>query len=663
MDLLQPDDPKRVGPFRLVGRLGSGGMGEVYLGRDGEDRAAAVKVIHSGLASDPGFRSRFAREIDAARRVRSPWTVDVLAADPNARRPWLATDYIPGPSLHEQVEQSGPLPEQATVLLAGHLARAVADLHAAGVVHRDLKPSNVLLGPDGPRLIDFGIARATDATKITLTGVVIGTPAFMSPEQAQGDEAGTPSDVFSLAAVLTYAATGKGPFGNTSTPVAMLMRIANGEPDISEVPTALRPHLETCLAKNPLTRPTAAALAAALGSPAHTPLNLPQASPTIIDNPGGSAAGSRTGMPRPDRPNRSGRHPLLLPLAALGGLAAAAMLATLLATSDDEPPAATTANQPATPTQQVACPGPAGTGLQRGRVPVGFNPQGVVVTPDGARAYSHNSRDISVIDVATCAVVKRIGLEAAALAVSPDGRRLYAPQLSGDLSVIDTETNSPIASIPTTAFPESVAVAPDGRAVYIVHDDRESQVVSLTIVDTASNTVAATVPIGPSHRNGIDMFVRASPDSETVWVGGGSTGSVMVIDTASRSIVATIPEPRAVTIAFAGDRAYMYRDRVGVITVIDTTTRTVLKQFRTDSLLGTIAVAPNGRYVYGARGSEIDVIDTETGSVVDTIALDRDGPTLTDTPDGLAVAPDGRTLFVTAFYSNAVLVADTTPYA
>jgi hypothetical protein len=273
MDALHAGDPARVGSFELLGRLGAGGMGQVYLGRDRQGRHAAVKVIHPGHAADPDFRKRFAREIATARRVDSPWTAAVLDADPHAPQPWLATAYVPGSDLGAVVGASGPLPEPAVVVLASGLARALAHLHGAGVVHRDIKPSNILLAADGPRLIDFGIARAADATKITHTGMVVGTPAYMSPEQARGDESGPPGDVFSFAAVVVYAATGTGPFGTASHPVAMLRRVMDDEPDLSRLPAALRPHLEPCFAKDPAARPSAAVLAARLATldPRHAP--------------------------------------------------------------------------------------------------------------------------------------------------------------------------------------------------------------------------------------------------------------------------------------------------------------------------------------------------------------------------------------------------------
>src|SRR5438034_576062 len=207
---LQPGDPQLIGPYRLRGRLGAGGMGRVYLGLSPGGRAVAVKVIRADLAQDSEFRARFRREVAVARTVSGLFTAPVIDADVEAPVPWLATAYVPGPSLADAVSQHGPLPAASVLALARGLAEALSAIHAAGVVHRDLKPANVLLAEDGPRLIDFGISRAIEASVLTHTGLVVGSPGFMSPEQAEGREVGPPSDVFSLGAVLAFAATGQG---------------------------------------------------------------------------------------------------------------------------------------------------------------------------------------------------------------------------------------------------------------------------------------------------------------------------------------------------------------------------------------------------------------------------------------------------------------------
>ena len=260
MDALGAEDPRRVGLFVLVGRLGAGGMGQVYLGRAADGRLAAVKVVHEAYALDSSFRARFAREVRTARQVQAHWVVPVLDADSEAARPWLATEYVPGPSLEDAVAADGRLSEQTLAVLAAGLAHALVELRGLGVVHRDVKPANVLIAADGPRLIDFGIARARDATRITRTGFAVGTPAYMSPEQANGELETEVSDIFSLASVLALAASAQHPFGAATNPMAVLLRVVRDEPELGSVPAWLRGELTGCLDKNPDVRPTAAEL-------------------------------------------------------------------------------------------------------------------------------------------------------------------------------------------------------------------------------------------------------------------------------------------------------------------------------------------------------------------------------------------------------------------
>jgi len=260
---LQPGDPAAVGPYKLLGRLGRGGMGQVYLARSLGGRVVAVKVIRPELADEPGFRARFAREVAAAREVNGMFTALVVDADTVGPVPWLATAYVPAPSLAEAVENSGPLPAESVLVLAAGLAEGLLAIHAAGVVHRDLKPLNVLLAADGPRVIDFGISRVREASMLTETGTVMGSPGFLSPEQAEGVEVGPPTDIFSLGGVLTFAATGSGPFGAGPAP-ALMFRVVNRDPDLSRVPDELRPVIERCMVKEPAARPTPAELLAQL---------------------------------------------------------------------------------------------------------------------------------------------------------------------------------------------------------------------------------------------------------------------------------------------------------------------------------------------------------------------------------------------------------------
>jgi len=263
--VLEPADPQLIGPYQLVGRLGSGGMGRVFLGMSDAGRPVAVKIIHAELAADPEFRTRFSVEVAAARKVSGLFTALVVDADVDAPVPWLATAYVAGPSLAEAVKDRGPLPAALLLSLAAGLAKGLSAIHAAGVVHGDLKPSNVLLAPDGPRVIDFGISQAAETTPLTRGGLVVGTPSFMSPEQAAGQDVGPLSDVFSLGAVLAFAATGRKPFG-TGAPAAVLERVVRGSPNLGDAPPEIRPLIEWCLAKDPAHRPTAPELLADVGA-------------------------------------------------------------------------------------------------------------------------------------------------------------------------------------------------------------------------------------------------------------------------------------------------------------------------------------------------------------------------------------------------------------
>ncbi|WNI23137.1 serine/threonine-protein kinase [Streptomyces sp. ITFR-16] len=261
MQPLEAGEPLSIGAYRLLGRLGAGGMGRVYLGRSAGGRTVAVKVVHPHFALDEQFRARFRREVDAARRIGAQWTAPVLDADPDAPVPWVATGYVAGPPLSSAVTEHGPLPEHAVRTLGAGLAEALAAVHRQGLIHRDVKPSNVLLALDGPRLIDFGIARAVDATaSLTSTGVSVGSPGYMAPEQIRGLEISGAADIFSLGAVLAYAATGAAPFLGDSSAV-LLYKVVHEEPELGDLEGGLREIIGSCLAKDAALRPTPAELA------------------------------------------------------------------------------------------------------------------------------------------------------------------------------------------------------------------------------------------------------------------------------------------------------------------------------------------------------------------------------------------------------------------
>ncbi|ARP69333.1 serine/threonine-protein kinase [Streptomyces pluripotens] len=252
---LRREDPRVVGSFRLHRRLGAGGMGVVYLGSDKKGQRVALKVIRPDLAEDQEFRSRFAREVSAARRIRGGCTARLVAADLEADRPWFATQYVPGPSLHDKVADEGPLGAADTAAVGAALSEGLVAVHEAGVVHRDLKPSNILLSPKGPRIIDFGIAWATGASTLTHVGTAVGSPGFLAPEQVRGAAVTPATDVFSLGATLAYTSAGDSPFGHGSSEV-MLYRVVHEEPQLHGVPDALAPLIRACLAKEPDERPS-----------------------------------------------------------------------------------------------------------------------------------------------------------------------------------------------------------------------------------------------------------------------------------------------------------------------------------------------------------------------------------------------------------------------
>ncbi|MCK8679150.1 MULTISPECIES: PQQ-binding-like beta-propeller repeat protein [Streptomyces] len=260
MDQLTQHDPRRIGPFEVLGRLGAGGMGLVYLARSASGRRVAIKTVRTELADDQLFRVRFTREVEAARAVSGFYTAAVVDADPRAAVPWLATAYVPAPSLEEIVNECGPMPAQAVRWLAAGIAEALQSIHGADLVHRDLKPSNVLVVEDGPRVIDFGIASGVSNTRLTMTNVAVGTPAYMSPEQARDSRSVTgASDVFSLGSTLVFAATGHAPF-HGANPVETVFMLLREGPDLEGLPEELRPLIESCMDQDPTRRPTPADL-------------------------------------------------------------------------------------------------------------------------------------------------------------------------------------------------------------------------------------------------------------------------------------------------------------------------------------------------------------------------------------------------------------------
>jgi serine/threonine protein kinase len=359
---LRPGDPSEVGPYRLTDRLGSGGMGQVFLGRSQAGRLVAVKLVRSELSDDPEFRRRFAHEVDAARRVGGFYTAPVVATDPEADPPWLATAFMSGPSLQKAVSTNGPLPLDAVRTLGAGVAEGLVAIHKCGLVHRDLKPGNVILAADGPRLIDFGIARAMDATQHT--SAVIGTPGFMSPEQAKGRPVGPASDVFSLGALMVFAATGGAPFGSGAVD-AVIFRVVHEPADLSDVPAPLTDLITACLAKDPADRPTLASLLDQLttSTATHTPaIRQPTAATRMLTAqlpPAGSQPDFKAAPAVPALVRRFPKRPAKL--GAAGLLATAAVVGSV---------ALLWHQHPASPTRHTQSIGPTATPTSQGQPPV-----------------------------------------------------------------------------------------------------------------------------------------------------------------------------------------------------------------------------------------------------------------------------------------------------
>lgn len=615
---LRPGDPARLGPFSLISRIGAGGMGQVYLGRDPSGRFAAVKVAHSGLAADPSFRVRFAREIETAAAVNAPWTARVLDADPRARTPWLASEFVAGPGLDQVVEKSGPMAPRALGILAARLAQAVAGLHANGVVHRDLKPSNVLLADDGPRLIDFGIALIADATKITHTGGVVGTPAYMSPEQALGEDPGAASDVFSLASVIVFAATGLGPFGTSDSPVAMLIRVADAEPDLRRVPEPLRGALAPCFAKHPGARPSAAELAARLAPFDPAPAPQPVAS---------------TPAYRPRRP-----FPWLrLAISAVSVAVVVTLVLVLVRPWEATPPPGPTG----TPVAEGTLPGqpvaPASPAKEIGApLTIGESPEALAVSPDGTRVYTGNRDGVTIVDTTTGGLTN-LALPGSVqdIAVHPDGSKAYISLLSGFVAVFDPATNA-TTNIGVQELPGAISITPDGKLVHVVNAMSNS----VSVIDTATNAVVQTVAVDPSPQT-----AALTPDGTLLYIWSQESKRFSVLDTATQNIVGHVTADGSDGIVMApdGKRAYAFGG-LGDITVLDPTRIAVIGHINIPYDTGRIeglTVSANSRYVFvglqSDTGSLVRVLDAASTFTVEDAPISAEPGRLEATPDRLYV--------------------------
>ncbi|WP_405193201.1 protein kinase domain-containing protein [Streptomyces anulatus] len=665
MDALRPDDPQWVGPYRLDGRLGEGGMGSVFLGTSPGGRKVAVKLIRRELSEAPQFRERFAREVDAARRVGGFHTAQVVDADPGAAAPWLVTAYIPGPTLHEVVAEGGPLDATAVLRLGAGLAEGLAAIHKCGLVHRDLKPGNVIIADDGPRVIDFGIARAVDASSLTATGTVIGTYSFMSPEQIRADRAGAASDVFSLGSVLAFAATGRGPF-DAPTLIEIVQRILDEPPALDGIDDdALRELLAACMAKAPEARPAVDELprrfatgAAAAGagnaearpvaagpvdprapmSPAVVPAAVPspQAThpPTVVaapstPPPGFGPASTTDGAGDSPRPGRLSRRTLLF--GGLGTAAAAAAVGVPILLRDND-----------------KADGPSEAGDKSGPAPGASKPAEPeeVIHLEGLEAaqvlaFSENGRKLYGADPDT---IWRWNPSTGAGDPVHIGARMFrqAAVFSRDLALLvraeenkvriwDTTTGKTVHTFTLPAekgntqagWPLDLAISADGRRLAA----STGWDLHLWELPSGKHTaVTLSEPGGPvAFRGDGGMLVSGWNSLETLTPAGRSTGAVK--DSNNADVVVFSPDGSL--LAFGkGD---------GHIVLWNTETRSEVTRMK--GWATALAFHPEGRLLISGAGTSVQVWDTVAGKEVGSY----DCP---NQVEAVAVSPDGKTVAI-----------------
>ncbi|MER5731619.1 serine/threonine-protein kinase [Streptomyces sp. NPDC002138] len=637
MDALLPHDPRWVGPYRLEGRLGEGGMGQVFLGTSPGGRKVAVKLIRAELAGTAQFRERFAREVEAARQVGGFHTAQVVDADPGAESPWLVTAFIQGPTLHRAVAEHGPVGPAVALRLGAGLAEGLAAIHRCGLVHRDLKPGNVIVAEDGPRIIDFGIARAVDASSLTATGSVIGTYAYMSPEQIRADRAGPASDVFALGSVLAFAATGRGPFDAPSL-VTVVQRILDEPPALDGIDGELRAILTACLAKDPADRPAVEGLparfAAAVAGAAR--VHPPRHEPTVVAAPSGQTPQTpqtpqAPQTPRPPSTERArGAGPEPLPGQDPRALAAAV-------TRTHAPPPS-----PATPVLGAAVPGPGGPGPGPGS-PVPGRPT-VPVPGPGRRGPS---RRALLIGGASVAAVAAVGVPAYLLlregdaldgpssayevAFSPDGKTLAAVGGSGEIwrwSLPGKESSTTRISV--AQYTQPLVFSRDLTTLYRAEEHK------ILKWDVATGRTVGTFT-GETTGELQDGFVHAlglSPDGKTLAATSGR--GLYLWDTGSGSRLALRQDIKNGSAVYSAD---------GSMLVAGSPVQ--LRNGSADTVLATLDANVGTRAVFSPDGQLLAFGGQSDGVLLWNTATRRDVATLQghdSTVQVVAFHPDGRRL-------------------
>jgi WD40 repeat protein len=668
MDPLQAGDPRQVGAYRLLGRLGGGGMGQVFVGRSRGGRLVAVKLVRPGLAGDTQFRRRYAQEVAAARRVGGFYTAQVIDANPGADPPWLVTAFISGPSLQQAIHTQGPLPAQTVGVLGAGLAEGLAAIHDAGLVHRDLKPGNIILAADGPRVIDFGIARALDATHASTT--VLGTPGFMSPEQASGLQVGPPSDVFALGSVLTFAATGYGPFG-TGSAEAIVYRVVHHDPDLTRLPAHLTGLISACLAKNPEKRPSLTEILDRLAVPSETAGTwLPPAVTAMISEcdrelsyrahaprPGTRVLTARSHV-RQWHPSRRDFVVAGLGVAAIAAIPAAFLLRSVDASGHPTPTPDRSGNSPH--------PGAPVTLLDGGGKvvrSVTFSPDGKILASAGddgkARLWEVANRTLAktlthkvtnpwpkpLAQVTTFNPAFSASLSAA---FSPDGTSLAVANGDGTISLWNVATGD------ATALPYLDPVEWNGSAGCVAFDPAGGTLAAaydapaIRLWNLATRTSGATLHTGNGYWVGTLAFSPAGGILATASGNGnpGNTsgdGLLQLWDTSSHANIATLAHTNSDlhSLAFSPDgKALANVCSDGTITLWDVTAHT-----STATLTGPgsgvtcIAFGPDAVLASGFDDGTITLWDITSRKSITVLS------TGTDTKiNCVAVSPDGETL-------------------
>nr|WP_246425685.1 serine/threonine-protein kinase [Streptomonospora nanhaiensis] len=664
---MEPSDPARIGAFRLTHRLGEGGMGRVYLARTASGRQVAVKVIRSGLVQDSGFRARFAREVDAARRVGGFHTASVVDADLSAAPPWIATAYIAGPTLYRRVREHGPIAPPALHVLAVGLAEGLQAIHACGLVHRDLKPGNVIMTHDGPRIIDFGIARPLGADTLTGNESVVGTLPYMSPEQVDGSGVGPASDLFSLGTVLAFAATGANPF-KAPTMAETVHRLTGPPPDLGGVDPVTRELIADCWNRDPGARPTPDAIltrfaegvlrdsgagpgAGGPGGPAARGAGGPsggaeapgarpdEAPPPVTAAPAATERILDAATPRRDPHPR--RPPVWL-LVGAGAMVAALVVATgavwgvsllLGAEAAEGEGGATTGEGGAAGASVRFPPGP--TPTPQGE---GGEVRTVAVGPGGTIAAGGDDLAFSLWDAATGEPVTTVngGFHVDALAFSPDGGLLAVGGSYTDVVLWDPQTEENVATLGSTAT--EIAFSPDGRTV-------ATAIGATRLWDVETGEQTATLDEADN-----DVMVTAlafSPDGATVATAEGE-GPVRLWDAETGEETAAFEHDDYVfSLAFSPDGAVLAAGteteaEQGAVLLWDAESGEEESELHHDGRVDSVAFHPDGGML-ASGGADIAVWDTGTGRpIAEHLAGGTWTRSVAFSPDGTVLAAGGE---------------------